>query len=296
MPKFEIKKLSRKQAFTLTELAVVLSVILILITGVISAGSITQVARVIGARTITAKSVVPQINGLLAWYETSSDNSLLASQKSDDAQITTWYDISPSSIVNQRNYLNKGATSNTLYREDGINSIPSLEFDGTSAAKMTLSSFYQGTYPQNTIFIVFRPMSDSMPQTLLDSYSTGSTTSVSIAINSISLNAGSSATTSTGSNAPSIYYNGNYIMAVYFNGSSSQVFVNNSESPAGAATISAGTNKITGLTIGTDKSGNGGFKGLISEIVVYNRALKLQERRDVFRYLSDKYRISVSGI
>ncbi len=295
MTKFETKKVFKNKAFSLVELAIVLTIILILITGIISAGQITQIARVVGARTITSESVVPNITGLIAWYETSVENSLISSQKSDNSQITSWYDISPSSIVNQRNTLTKSASSNTLLREDGINSIPSIEFDGKASSKITLSSFYQGSSPQNTIFIVFRPISDSMPQTLIDSYSSGITTSVSILSNTINLNAGNSVYTSS-TNQPSISYNGNYIMAVYFNGSSSQAFVNNSENPAGGATINAGNNQMTGMTVGTDKSGEAGFTGLISEIIVYSRFLKSQERRDVFRYLSEKYKIVVSGI
>lgn len=296
MQKAKIKNFVLKRAFSITELAVVLSVILILVAGLVSAGSIIQVTRVTGAKAITSKSIVPQINGLIAWYETSANNSLLASQKSDGAQITTWYDISPSSIIEQRNSLTKTASSNTIFREDGINSIPSIEFDGNASARITLSSFYQGNSPQNTVFIVFRPMSDVMPQTLIDSHSTASTTSITISSNSVNLNAGNSASTSTSTNAPSFSYNNNYIVAAYLNGSSSQVFVNNATTSAGASTINSGTNKLTGLTVSTNKSGSSGFTGLISEIVIYNRILNLQERYDVFRYLAEKYNITVSGI
>jgi hypothetical protein len=65
---------------------------------------------------------------------------------------------------------------------------------------------------------------------------------------------------------------------------------------AGNANLSPGSNALTGLTIGMDKSGSNGFNGYISEIIIYDRQLKLQERKDVMSYLAKKYRITVANL
>ena len=86
------------------------------------------------------------------------------------------------------------------------------------------------------------------------------------------------------------------VSAAYLNGSVSQAFSNDTIESAGSGTISAGTNPLSGLTIGTTKSGATEFSGTISEIIIYDRPLKSDERSDVFDYLSMKYRIPVVGL
>ena len=283
-----------KTAFSLVEMSIVVIVIGILIAGVISGSAMINSARISSARSFTVKSVVPSIKGLVAWYETSLKDSLKVAESYDTAQISTWYDISPSSIVAQRNTLSRTAGSDLLYTSDGINNIPSLNFSST--ANITLSSFYQSSSAQNTIFLVFSPLVSTITGTLLDSISSASTTSIGITSTTVALNAGSAVSTSTATNSASFAIGSNYIAAVYFNGSSSQAFVNNATTSAGSGTINPGSAALTGLTIGTNKSSSSAFTGLISEIIIYNRPLQLQERRDIFKYLSFKYGIAVTGI
>ncbi len=279
----------KKTAFTLVELLVVLIVILIIITGVIKGGSLTQASRILGARSITAKSVVPQINGLVAWYETSTKNSFLESQASKGAQITKWYDIGSSPVAPVSNTLTKTAALNVTYANEGINKFPSILFSGSSSSKITLSSFYQGSSAQNTIFLVFNPSSLTSRATLVDSISSGSTASIGIKSNAVTINAGNLL-----SGSAKIETNNSYIVAAYFNGTISKIYMNNSETAV--ASGNSGSNTLTGLTIGADKSGAEMFTGMISEVIIYDRILAIQERRDVFRYLEDKYKITVTGI
>lgn len=281
----------KKTAFTLVELSIVLVVILIIITGVLKGGALTQTSRILGARSITAKSVVPQINGLIAWYETSTKNSLLESQASNATQITTWYDIGSSSTVPTPNTLTKAAAANVTYADDGINKVPSILFDGSSSSsKITLSSFYQGSSAQNTIFLVFNPSAFlTSHATLFDSISSGSTASIGIQSNAVTINAGTLL-----SGSATIETNNSYIVAAYFNGTISKIYMNDSETAISSG--DAGSNSLTGLTIGATKSGTEMFAGMISEVIIYDRILAIQERRDVFRYLADKYKITVTGI
>jgi prepilin-type N-terminal cleavage/methylation domain-containing protein len=286
-----------KKAFTLTELSVVALVIAVLITGVTKGSGIINAAYLTNARSLTTKSPIAEISGLVAWYETSLATSLKANEAIDGQQVSEWRDNSPGSIAAQKNKLTRTATSDVTFELNGINNVPTIIFNAAASANFSLSSFYQGISAQNTVFLVFKPVASVSGFTLLDSSSSaGYSTSITISSNTVSLNAGTSASTGTSTNAASFSVGSGYIMAAYFNGSTSQVFLNNATSITGGATISPGTNQLSGLTVGTNKSGSSGFNGWISEIIIYNRPLKLQERKDVMNYLSKKYKISVTGI
>jgi hypothetical protein len=65
---------------------------------------------------------------------------------------------------------------------------------------------------------------------------------------------------------------------------------------AGGTMRNPGISTMDGLTIGTDRVGSYPFTGLVSEVIIYNRPLETQERKDVMNYLSQKYGIAVNGI
>ncbi len=290
-----------KKAYSLLELSIVTIIIGVLISGVMSGVGMIRASRTTNARLFTTKSVVPEISGLVAWYEAASKDSFNGAEANDATALTSWYDLNPGSNSNiygatKKNQLSS-ASSGVTFISNGINGTPSVKFSGETNANFILklsgsaSNFYQGSSLQNTVFLVFRPLTapSSTAQIILDSISSGSTTTIGIKDSALNLNAG------TGSDISTSFSAGNdYVVAAYFNGSSSQAFVNEATTAAGTASIN--TNQITGLTIGTNKSGTSGFNGLISEIVVYNRPLKLQERKDVMNYLSKKYKISVTGL
>ena len=107
---------------------------------------------------------------------------------------------------------------------------------------------------------------------------------------------GASATILT---ASCCFTNENYIVAFYANGSSSKAYINNASSMTGGATFNIGggsLGSLTGLTVGSTLNNNSYFNGLISEIIIYNRPLQTQERKDVMNYLGQKYGITITGI
>ena len=298
-------KKTRRTAFSLIEMAIVVLIIGVMIVGVIGGSGMIRSASLNSARSLTVKSTVPQIKGLVAWYETSLKESLKAVEATDSSQISAWYDISPASLsaqrydltpgtaTGQKNILSRTASSALTYQSKAINDLPSFYFSGSGS--LNLTNFYQGSLAQATIFIVLQPTA-TLGTTLLDSDSSGSTASIGISSTTVNLDTGFSVTTATGSNSASFIAGNDYIVAAYLNGSSSKAYVNNAETSAGKANIDAGSNSLTGLTIGANKSGGNAFTGLISEIIIYDHPLQIQERRDVFKYLSFKYKISVTGI
>jgi len=284
----------KKSAFSLLELSVSLVVVSLLMAMVSQGIKIISSSRLTTARSLTSKSPVPNISGLIAWYETSSVDSFKTNEAFDGKQISAWYDISPNSIPAKKNALTRAASAAVTYESDGINKIPSLLFNGTN--KIELANFYQGSTSQNTIFIVANPSTVTTTTTILDSSSSGSSSSIGQNSNSFSMNLGSLVSTGTVTNPIVNLAKVSYIAAVYFNGSNSKVYFNSSSIIAGGSTINPGTTALTGISIGANRSNTSNYSGLISEIIIYNRPLQNQERKDVMGYLSKKYGILVTGL
>ncbi len=248
-------------------------------------------AKLSSARSLTARSPVPKIAGLVAWYETSRLESFKASEAVDDGQISVWYDVGPGSITKKYNTLTRTASSAVIYQQSGINRLPSISFNGSG--RISVSSFYQGKSTQNTIFFVSSPYSLSNAPTPIDSGNSFTATPISYLSNGIRLYAGTIADFATSGCCST---NSSYIIAAYLNRTSSKAYINDAKTMVGGVVGSPGSNLMDGLTIGTDRIGSYPFIGLVSEVIIYNRPLETQERKDVMNYLSQKYGIAVTGI
>jgi prepilin-type N-terminal cleavage/methylation domain-containing protein len=281
-----------KKAYSLLELSIVVVIIGLLISGVTAGLGMIRASKISNARLFTSKSPVLETSGLVAWYETSLRESLDINQANNGTAVTNWYDINPGSNsgvagATKKNKL-ESTNSSTTFVSDGINGVPSIKF--VSGGKFTLSSFYQGASAQNTIFVVVRPsIAQITPRFILDSFSSN--------VFAISLNASGVALRAPAAinfNTP-ISEGSDYIISAYFNNADSKVFVN-SASTAITTSTTIGSNSLVGLTVGLSQSGTNQYAGLISEIIIFNRILKTQERKDIMKYLSRKYKISVSGL
>lgn len=281
----------KKSAFSLLELSVSLVVVSLLMAMVSQGIKLVSSSRLTTARSLTSKSPVPNISGLIAWYETSSTDSLKINEASDGKQISAWYDISPNSIPAKKNALTRVASVAVTYKSDGINKIPSISFNGSG--RISVSSFYQGKSEQNTIFFVSSPYSLINAPTPIDSGNSLTATPISYLSNGIRIYAGTVADFATSGCCST---NSNYIVAAYLNRTSSKTYINDAKTMAGGTMRNPGISTMDGLTIGTDRVGSYPFTGLVSEVIVYNRPLQNQERKDVMGYLSKKYGILVTGL
>lgn len=271
--------MKKNRAFTLIEMSVVLIIIGLLAAGTMGGISLIKSSRLATARALTSRSPIAGIDGLVAWYETSSVDSLKAAENYNNAPITSWYDISPSSIILRKNTLIKNGTAsnNLTYLSNGINGLPGVKFNG---GYLTIANFYQGNLRQRTQFVVIKP-------TKTDS---AILSGLTISQNKVKFPDGST----TSSINPAIAGDQNYIISVYYSDANSKAYINNALNMVGGSAVNTTTNMQNGLSAGFD-AGNL-YLGLISEIIIYNRPLKTDERKDVFKYLSEKYKIQVQGI
>lgn len=286
-------KKTKKFAFSLIELSIVLLVIGILMVGVSQGYNIVRSAQISNARSITAKSPILQIQGLLAWYETSWKESLIQSELKDGNNISAWKDISPNSILNGYNQLTTTPSTNITYTQSSINKIPAIKFTGSS--KLSLGTFTQGASSQATVFLVVKL--NYVPDTT--NYKTifdGNSADFSFSIKSdgVQLNTGTAVATTYASGFSN---SGEYVVAIYFNGSNSKVFINNTNSMISSSDIASSTaNQLTGITLGATRLGSLGFAGYISEVAIFNRVIKAGERKEIFNYFSKKYKIDITGV
>lgn len=302
--------MKKNKAYSLVELSVVLIIIGIMISGIIGSRALVDSSRIANSKSITKASVVPNIFGLIAWYETSSSDSLLDSQRTDGTKVTAWYDINPISIPVRKNTLVTN-TGSVTYLKNGVGNLPSLKFSSASDASFSdllLSSFDKGKSDSNTIFVVFqqqtRTSTGNVIRNIISNPVPGTNGVVQIGYkdngssDTVTMTAETATQdSSTSSNVPNFADNSSYIVSYYYDRGYSKGYVNNASTSAGNGYLSGspGNNSLIGLVVGSGGANSTRFVGLISEIIIYDRPLKSRERIDVFSYLSKKYNITVSG-
>ena len=281
----------KKTAFSLIELSVILLVIGVLAAIISKGGSLIYSARISSAQSTTSSSKVSQIDGLVVWYETVMDDSLSSDSRLDNKAVTYWQDISSQlNIAEEKNRLigpddNDPSIVKIAYRKEGINDLPSLQF--TSSGNFVLTSLAGGVSNLGTVFAVLSPtlpLSGSM--TFLDSANSND--------NALSLRSSSFLFESGGSYSIANSFQSGEVYVVGLNMSDDvKLFVNNVDS-VGSNTGSV-INGFDGLMVGTDRGGADNFTGLISEIIIFDRILNVEERRRIMSYLAKKYSVRVEG-
>ncbi len=123
-----MKKIS---AFSLMELSVVVLIIGLLIGGIVTGSEMVNKAKISSAKILTAKSGIDKIANIVAWYETTSQNSFDATEARKDYPISVWHDISSQNSVKLNGTQSTSANQPT-YVIDSKSGLPMLLFDGVN--------------------------------------------------------------------------------------------------------------------------------------------------------------------
>jgi len=305
-----------KKAFSLIELSIVILIIGILIAGVTGGSRLVAAMRVATARQMTQSSPVPSISGLVLWLEPTLENSFAissvpatpsilttVSEPEEGAGIGRWNDINPQSSIKNDATQTVALFQQPTYTTKGINNLPSLYFASreATATDVYLLSNLNVDYAQLsdlTVFVVYK-LSTIYPNTnyclfgndngsfdrflcprLVANSGTGTASSGSAYVTVSALNTLNAAISS------SIFRNGvSSGSVVYINGTSAATFTE-SHSNSGTSNFYIGMIGVAATS--------GAFEGNIAEFIVFNRALKNEERREVEKYLGKKWGIVVS--
>jgi len=281
------------KAFSLIELSIVILVIGVLIAGVSQGGKMITKFRISAAASLTNSSPVHSIKNLVAWYETTTEKSFIASESDDGQSVSTWYDINTQQLQ-KRNATSSG-TSKPTYKISGDTGLPMLYFDGGD----DYFSLPDNTIPAgNSSFTTFVVDVRQAKSELVTLYSSGAwgTTQINLLrysnqtlynfLGSVNLNlVVSPPISSWGKSINMATYNNditNRIVEIY---------------RSGIGLTSAAANSTLNMSTTFNYIGKNhwnpieGYKGYIGELIIFDRYLKKEERESVKAYLSQKWGI-----
>ncbi len=301
LTKKNIKKISKKSAFSLIEISVVILIIGILISGISQGIDLYSDYRFINAKNLTKNSRVARIEDLEMWLETSSEDSFatgtnsyvnLSSDPADGTKIGLWRDINPKLIsasrfnVFRNNVLNNQPT----YTRMGINSVPALKFDSDDSFN-TYSYVPQLNTAKFSTFLVMNHDNLGGNDLNFVLYSRpGSIGGYSLLVQKLTNNIQSlnymvggsvwqgSASVVKSSDVP-------IIVSFIFDGSTCKLYRNGVEySTNFSGSYAPNTNAQTYLAP----------RGYLGEFIYFSRNLTNGERIDIEKYLSKKWAINLN--
>ena len=287
-----------KKAFSLIELSVVILIIGILIGGITQGSQIVSQMRLSAARSISQSGPVSSIKDLTLWLDSTSEESFVELEASDGGSLSYWYDVNPTARI-KKTFV--GSSTKPKYMSKAINNLPAVDFDGSS--QYFEISYDDELNPNNfTIFVTF--IVDNVPAS---SYTALISNRAPLAgyilyartfgANAFDFAYGSGSAWVNGIDyVPSIPTDKTKIISLVYNGTNGTIYTDgifrDSDVTIFARNIStplrigAGANEIP--------TANYFFNGKIGEIIIFSRALKNEERKDVEKYLGQKWGVKVS--
>lgn len=299
------------KAFSLIEISIVLLIIGILVAGATQGSRLIDSSRLQSAQTLTQSSPVAGIKGLVLWLEPSMEDSFLTTETDSGSQVSRWNDRNPQAV--RKYYALKTASSAVTYvSRSPSTSLPSLYFDGSTIANSfftlsTSSSSAVNTFiPTPNCAVSYFLVADQTSSTNTDtrfiiSNSTLTSTNgfgyyfggaaIARSLVYITVNTRYATTPAVTLNKPEIishtYGGSGSIPNFYINGTTSTMNASTSltcAAPSGAALF----------YIGNGRNATNTWSGHIYEIIYFDRLLKNEERKEIEKYLGQKYRIAVS--
>lgn len=234
---------------------------------------------------------LPAIAGQVLWLD-ADDAATIRDGDGDNAAtgtgganngfsgtVATWVDKSGSGF----NVTNATAAQRPTYNATGLNGNGVLTFDGVNDKLTNTGAVIPGN--DYTAFVVFNRTTASARDAVFELGGGGSR-------NAIFINDGSSNrvgyyVNSTFYNSSSTYTAGTYeAVSIVHDINSASVYRNGASQFSGTTLTRAST---TGIFVGDDSSGGDDLQGNIAELIVYDRDLSADERRDVENYLASKW-------
>jgi prepilin-type N-terminal cleavage/methylation domain-containing protein len=296
--------IKNKKAFSIIELSVVILVIGILVIGITQGSRILAESKLKSARTLTDSSPVNSMLGLVLWLDATDSSTIAAgtagsgvyNMAENNSDVTDWKDRNPQNSF-PKVVSAPANTNRPKYIKNGIGGLPTIDFDGSS--DYLINSDTQGPIASGktgyTVAVVWR---SDVRTTMTILGQTGASSSCNgtyagMVTNNTALRSwgcGGSydfGTLAFAANTP-------YVAIVRVNQLNNLISAYlNSSSQTGSPTLMA-TLESGGISVAGRLDGSGSFfNGYISEIIVFDRALRNDEITSIQEYLSKKYSIKV---
>jgi prepilin-type N-terminal cleavage/methylation domain-containing protein len=291
-----IKKINKK-AFTIIELSIVILVISVMVVGVVTGKSLIAKSRLANAKSLTRQSVINDMgDDLIAWYETSLEDSFIPSEiKSDGSKISMWKDSNKNAVNKNNATQTTDANKPALYQNVFYNSIPGLRFTNGQYLNFEGNRFSKNSY---TVFVVEQRNSSKNENYFIASTSYTSNGGLHLGYRYDSTITQAHYSNDFDVSNPIPAYSASSptprIHTFLFNNSIGKQYTLNgrftyTNSPAQLAPL----NSFNSAKIGYYTS-SGYYVGDLAEIIMFKRSLKTEEVEAIESYLGSKYGIPVS--
>lgn len=292
----------KRLGFSLIELSIVILVIGILVIGITQGSRILRESQLSSARALTTSSPVQSTTGLILWLETSLKTSFDANIPTGTA-ISSWYDNNQSS-QSKNNTSQATSGYQPTYQENVINGLPAVRFDSTDDqliipnfelrnignSGFAIFAVVKKTQSGRGDFFNYKPISDDDDFGLLIDAANKVTSYLKVNLAVVVSSAGI-ANTGTNFNILTFTRNEASVYNGYVNGTldlTAAASTNFADIDAGTSLL-IGSNHVAGSPVPSFSLG-----GDVAEIIIFNRGLKLNERKSIEQYLAQKYSLKTS--
>jgi prepilin-type N-terminal cleavage/methylation domain-containing protein len=287
-----------KKGFSLIEVSVVILVVGILIAGISEAVDFYRFSKLTQARNLTKNSRVSRIDDLIAWYETTLENTFSAGTTTfkdvknieNEFKINRWKDNKLINNFNRRDATQTTSSNQPKIVFDNKTSLPIVDFVFSSSQFLNLPN---GTVPYNdspyTVIFVSR-VNDLASRVVLSSG------------NFNVANASNTFRYDSGGKIVNYWWNKDIYSTAIVKANQLNIFtftydqVNRKLYIDGKLnnTLASSLRASTELTNYIGRHWSSYMNGQIGEIIIYERAINDSERIDIENYLAKKWDIKLA--
>lgn len=317
----------KNKAFSLVEISVVIVILMIMIAGLIQSSRVIKSMRLTTARSVTQSSAMPWINYIVTWYDATATDAFIDSETDDGDLISRWNGAEIR--YSDRIMLTQvDDTKKPVLVSNGMYGLPSIKFDGINDYLQSENSEQAIlSYRSGTAFIVFEPKTVASTEKRSIFYQgseCGREFDLAYSFNNIkgnfglaSSSEGCGSTSATTSSFDYVVPNEKIISSIVIyqapmtNNSIDNIKIYRNGYLQTSSAINGGYNSpiiesskkysdSSGrLYLGAKKMDNGAnptsfFNGMIGEIIVFNRSLNNEDRKEIEKYLGKKWGIKVN--
>lgn len=318
---------AKNKAFSLIEISVVIVIVMIMIAGLMQASRVIGSMRITTARNVTQSSAMPWINYIVTWYDATATDAFIESETNDGNKVSRWNgaEIRYSDRIN---IIQVDDTKKPIFVSNGMYGLPSIKFDGVDdyfASEQIEQSIL--TYRSGAVFIVFEPKTTSstakrsifyQPSVCGREFDVGYGFGGQVSnfgLASSSESCGSTNATTSGLNyvVPNekIVVSMNIYQAPMIKGDTSNIKIYRNGYLETTSKVNEGYNStliettkkyadgyeriyVGARKINDSANPSSFFEGLLGEIIVFNRSLNNEDRKEIEKYLGKKWGIKVN--
>lgn len=277
----------KKKAITFIEVAIVIAILAILIAGVLTASKVIHKSKLATAQNLTINAPVNGTNGLYAWFEPTSQNSLYESENEEGAALSFWKNIK---VGNNAMNANQSDSLHQPTFSGEINDLTTVNFDGTGKY-FEIDATYLNNSDYSIIVVEKRKSGNDDNYFIGDSSITNENENILLGYSSTGQVIHSQGGDNSYHSSVSSYTESNNDSRIF-------TFIQNSSTGkstyingylAGQDADNTKIDNLSNLTIGKD------YHGDIGEIIIFDKALTNRERQNIEGYLSQKWAIHVTN-